>query len=101
LLRALVFAADAVVPSEHRVINVSETGACLAKVNNFLLDSIVAVTIGGVEHAAADIVWLEAGFAGLKFHSPIDLEVARSRRAPGKRHAPAAGWIASLSSPYN
>ncbi len=61
----------------------------------------MVVTIGQVEQEPADVVWVRAGLAGLKFHSPIDVARARLRRVAGQpAAAPAAGWLAELNDPY-
>ncbi|WP_140872473.1 PilZ domain-containing protein [Sphingomonas oligophenolica] len=101
MLRASIFRNGDSDASDHRVVNVSETGLCVAQVLNLAVNTIVVVTIGLVEHAPADVVWVEAGLAGLSFHAPIDLAAARRRNArSGTPAAPASGWMAELSSPY-
>ena len=100
MLRALVFGRGETAPSDHRVVNVSDTGLCVAQAEGLTADTIVAVTIGKVKHAPADVVWAEAGLAGLAFHAPIDLQAARTRVRGGGARPPAAGWMAELSSPY-
>jgi hypothetical protein len=46
-------------------------------------------------------VWVRAGLAGLKFHTPIDVQRARTRRvASQKAVPPSAGWLAELNDPY-
>lgn len=101
MLRAQLFRVGDSASSDHRVVNVSETGLCIAQVADLAVDTIVVVTIGQVEHAPADVIWVEAGLAGLSFHTPIDLAAARMRRARSSAVSPpAAGWMAELSSPY-
>ena len=101
MLRATVFARDTGKATEHRVVNVSDTGLCIGQAEHLKPDHIVVVTIGAVEHAPADIIWVDSGLAGLEFHQPIDVAAARNRtKSAGAAIAPAAGWMAELSSPY-
>lgn len=101
MLRAFVFGTDGKAPSEHRVVNVSDSGLCIGQAERLRAGTIVVVNIGMVEHAPADIVWVDSGLAGLKFHEEIDVAAARTRNKDARSsHAPAAGWMAELRSPY-
>ena len=101
MLTTHVFTMGAAEPSTHRVINLSATGVCIAQPAGLQPDTIVAVSIGQIDHAAADIVWVRGGLAGLKFRRPIDLAAARTRRASGSvMAAPGAGWLGDLTDAY-
>ncbi len=100
MLSATVFRLNRV-GEPHRVTNISETGLCIVQAGALDVGSVVVVTIGQVEQVPADIVWVRAGLAGLKFHTPIDVARARLRRAAGQAAAaPSAGWMAELNDPY-
>ena len=101
MLRAHIFAMGADAPSDHRVVNLSDTGLCIAGPGTLKPDTIVVVSIGRIDHQPADVVWVRAGQAGLKFHRAIDLAAARARSTTtGPLTPPAAGWMADLRSPY-
>jgi len=101
MLRAQIFAVGDQDASDHRVVNVSETGLCIAQAADLVAESIVVVSIGSVEHAPADVVWVESGLAGLKFHEPIDVQEARKRNPnAASARPPKSGWMAELRSPY-
>lgn len=86
----------------HRVTNISETGLCIVQAGAFDVGSVVVVTIGQVEQAPAEVVWVRSGLAGLKFRTPIDVQRARTRRVAGQAAAPpSAGWLAELNDPYS
>jgi hypothetical protein len=102
MLRALLHAAGARDPTEHRVVNMSATGLCVAQGRKLKPGTIVVVTLGMLEYIPADVLWAESGLAGLQFHEPIDVQAARTRPKGGARYsAPAAGWIAEIRSPYH
>ncbi|MDE0878691.1 MAG: PilZ domain-containing protein [Sphingomonas bacterium] len=101
MLRALVYATDGTGPTEHRVVNVSESGLCIGQAEKLKPDTIVIISLGMVDHVAADVVWIDSGLAGLAFHEPIDLQAAKTRpKGVATRVAPAAGWMANIRSPY-
>ncbi|MES2339127.1 MAG: PilZ domain-containing protein [Pseudomonadota bacterium] len=96
MLSAQVFRHDHREPTLHRVTNISETGVCLAQDGELTAGSVVVLTIGQVEHVAADVKWSRGKLAGLAFREPID--VARSRlRRTGAAPPVAAGWLADLN----
>lgn len=101
MLSAMIFGLNRTAGEAHRVTNISETGLCVVQAGAIDEGSVVVVTIGQVEQAPADVVWVRAGLAGLKFHRPIDVQRARLRRVAGQvLAAPAAGWLAELNDPY-
>lgn len=100
MLRAEIFREGTRDATQHRVLNLSATGLCVAARDEFTPDSAVAVSIGQVEHAAADVVWVRAGKAGLRFREPLDVAAARRPRVGDAALPPAAGWMAELNSPY-
>ncbi len=101
MLKADVFRLNHSAAESHRVTNISETGICIVQPDGLVVGSVVIVAIGQVQSAPADVVWVRGGLAGLKFHTPIDVARARSRRgADEKVTPPAAGWLAELNNPY-
>jgi len=101
MLSADVFRVDQEGASQHRVTNISETGLCIAQAGDLVAGTVVVVAIGSVAPAAANVVWVRSGLAGLAFQKPIDVSEARRRRASGSTlRPPAAGWLTELNSPY-
>ncbi|MGU3390180.1 PilZ domain-containing protein [Sphingomonas sp. M1A8_2b] len=101
MLSADVFRADRPGSTAHRITNISETGICIVQPAGLAPGNVVVLSIGRVEHLPADVVWVRAGLAGLRFHDPIDLALARTRRMAGHVSVPpSAGWLAALNDPY-
>ncbi|KQN31473.1 PilZ domain-containing protein [Sphingomonas sp. Leaf38] len=101
MLKADLFRLDRTDADSHRVTNISETGLCIVQPDGLAVGSVVVVAIGQVQSAAADVVWVRGGLAGLKFHKAIDVARARLRRGAGDTVTPpAAGWLAALNDPY-
>ena len=101
MLSADVFRAGRARSGAHRVTNISQTGMCIAQPDDLAPGAVVVVTVGRVEQVAADVVWVRSGLAGLRFHAPIDVAVAKTRRPAGQvSAAPSAGWLAQLNDPY-
>ena len=84
----------------HRVVNLSAAGACLTNPDGLRPDETVLVSIGHVENAVADMVWVHGGLCGLRFREPIDVAAARKPRPGFTPMAPARGWLAELPDPY-
>jgi len=100
MLRALVYRLDDSAPSQHRVINLSAQGARLGGAGQFEVRSMVIVSMGQVEHVAADVVWVQGDFAGLNFHAPIDVARARLRPRDVVMPPPTGGWLGELRDRY-
>lgn len=101
MLSADVFQAGHSGSTAHRVTDISETGMCIVQPSDLLKGSVVVVAIGRIEQVVADVVWVRAGLAGLRFHKPIDLVLAKTRRLAGHVIAsPSAGWLSALNDPY-
>ena len=101
MLTTHVFPLDGGDPSAHRVVNLSATGVCIAQPAGLATGAMVAVSIGRVDHAPADIIWVRGGLAGLRFRRPIDLPKARMRRVGGAPTTPpGAGWLRDLGDAY-
>jgi hypothetical protein len=100
MLGADLFRMGTAVPSRHRVANISATGLCIAQADAITPQETVVVSVGQVEQAVADVIWVEGGLAGLSFQSPIDLHAARLRRRGTPPPTPAAGWMAELNDSY-
>lgn len=101
MLSAELFRVDRPTASQHRVTNISETGICIAQAGDLENGTVVVVSLGRIEHAAADVVWVRSGLAGLRFQTPIDVAQARLRRATDRVvPPPAAGWLTDLNNPY-
>ena len=97
-LRALIDRADGSAPGEHRVRNISVTGACVEHEGELLRGAPCRVRIGIIPEFESQIVWANGRLAGLRFSRPVDLDAARKPR--GQVAAPTAGWIIAIDSPY-
>lgn len=82
--------------TRHRVLNISDTGLCVAAAGMFVLGDEVIVTVGQIDRAAAQVMWVRGGIAGLAFREPTDAATARRRPAPVAPGPNRAGWLAAL-----
>lgn len=98
MLSADVVRSEGSQPTQHRVLNVSVSGVCIAKPVGLVPDMPVMVSIGRIDHVAARVKWVRGDRAGLRFDAAIDLDAARQRR-PGNAGAPppSAGWMAAAN----
>jgi len=108
-------------PTKHRIRDLSTTGARVDRAGALKVGATVLVSVGGLEHVGATVVWVRDDFAGLQFAEAIDPDAARSKAIITPAHKPApppaptpgdskpigggerrpgAGWIADLDSPY-
>lgn len=96
MLSADVVRSEGSQPTQHRVLNVSKSGVCIAKPVGLVADMPVMVSLGRVDHVAARVKWVRNDRAGLRFDEPIDLAAARQRR-PGNAGPPppTSGWMAA------
>jgi len=85
-------------PTQHRVLNVSVSGMCIAKPVGLVADMPVMVSLGRVDNAAARVKWVRGERAGLRFDTKIDVDAARQRR-PGNvaPPPPTEGWMAAAN----
>ncbi len=100
MLSGILHRRDRADPSTHRVVNLSATGARLSGVEGLPIGEVVAITIGLVENALAEVVRREETAVGIRFVEPIDVERARTRRTTGTAAVPRAGWLAQMQNPY-
>ena len=82
-----------------RVLNLSESGICIAAANNLSRGAAVTVSIGQVIRAPAQVVWVRGGIAGISFLEAIDVHSARQRGPVMQRGPTRAGWLAALHHP--
>lgn len=99
------------ISTKHRVRDLSAGGVRIDAAADFRPGATVLVTVGALESVGATVVWVKAGWAGLKFAELVDPDQARAKaaiappRAGGPIRkpaatAPSAGWITDLDSPY-
>lgn len=99
------------VPTKHRVRDLSSGGMRIDQVDRLTPGATVLVTVGLLEAVGATVVWVQDGWAGLRFAANVSTDEARAKSAvapkkPGTQQRPAAeviptaGWIGDLSSPY-
>ncbi|SEL09657.1 PilZ domain-containing protein [Sphingomonas palmae] len=97
MLSADVVRSEGSQPTQHRVLNVSVSGVCIAKPVGLVADMPVMVSIGRVDHVAARVKWVRGDRAGLRFDARIDLDAARQRRVGNAAPPPSSGWMASAN----
>lgn len=103
MLSARLHGAGIADAAPRRVVNLSETGICLATGCQLAVGEEVAVSIGEVDYAPAQVMWARDGVAGLRFLRPIDVGAARRRRAAApaaSAAAPSSGWMANMPDAY-
>ncbi|MFD1787404.1 PilZ domain-containing protein [Sphingomonas floccifaciens] len=88
-------------PTTHRVVNLSATGARLTGVEGMKVGEVVAITIGMVDNALAEVVRVEDNSVAIRFGDPIDVDQARIRRTTGTSVIPKAGWLADMQNAYH
>jgi hypothetical protein len=98
ILKALLRSERAPGGTEHRVRNLSASGACIDHAGDLRAGDAVTVLIGEVTDLLASVAWTTDRLAGIRFERAIDLEAARRRRA----EAPAlkSGWMADMNHAY-
>ena len=96
IIRATVVVDGVVV--ERRVRNLSLHGACVDNQNDIRKDQTVYVSMGTLDHLAAEVMWTTPQLAGLRFHLAIDLEAARKPRGSGSTVK--AGWMVDVNHAY-
>lgn len=90
-LMAQVAGATDLPPGRYVVRNLSATGACIAAERGIEQGQQLTVSLGLLDHVAAEVAWARGGLAGLRFLEPIDVAEARRRKPPeGSAHP---GWI--------
>ncbi len=100
MLRAFVQYSDRPANTQHRVLNISRTGVCIAKVEGMAADDVVAVTIGQTGYVPAKVAWVRDGNAGLTFQTPIDPAIARMRAPDAGMPQPTSGWMGEMKEFY-
>ena len=56
------------------------------------------MSIGQLDHLAAEVAWARGGFAGIRFCRPVDVMLARKHRS--KITTVRAGWMAETDHAY-
>jgi len=97
MMRALVWMPGARMPSEHRIRNLSPSGACMAQPAWLKRGDTIRITIGHVHDADAEVMWVVQGAAGIRFERPINLAAARRASSPGVVQA---GWMGGMNDFY-
>ncbi|WP_367305076.1 PilZ domain-containing protein [Sphingomonas tagetis] len=73
--------------TRHRMRNLSAEGACIDTADMFRPNETLLVGIGTLAEVIAQVRWVRAGLAGLKFTHTIDINRALGKAAiPPKRH---------------
>ena len=97
MMRAQVWMPGARTPSEHRIRNLSISGACMSQPGWLQRGDAIRVTIGHVHDVDATVMWVAEGFAGIRFERPIDLAAARRSRSAGVAQS---GWMGEINDFY-
>jgi hypothetical protein len=82
MLRAIVWTRSAHAPTEHRVRNLSVSGARLDQAHHFICSEALRVSIGFLTDIPARVVWVDAESAGIYFEKRIDIAAAHRRGTP-------------------
>ncbi len=98
MLMAQMWRAGGAAPEKHRVLNLSATGICISRPEGLAVPDSVTLLLGRADPAAAEVVWVRGGLAGLRFAEPIDMVAARAK-VPTVT-APRTGWMADAVNPY-
>lgn len=97
MMRALVWMPGARTPTEHRIRNLSISGACMVQPAWLKRGDTVRITIGHVHDVDAEVMWVANGTAGIRFDRPIDLAAARRSSGPGIVQS---GWMGEINDFY-
>jgi hypothetical protein len=85
-------------PVEHRVRNLSRSGACIDNTGEFVAGMLLRLDMGHITELTGEVVWVKDRLAGIRFAEPIDLDEARKPR--GVTAVPKAGWMANINDAY-
>lgn len=97
MLRATIWAGHGP-PTEHRVRNLSLSGAGIDHNGQLRRGDQVELAIGQAPHVYATVMWIDGDSAGVRFHRPIDLARARKHRLAG--HVAHTGWMGQMNDAY-
>jgi hypothetical protein len=98
MMRAVVWSPGARIPTEHRIRNLSISGAALSHQGQLRRGDDLRVSIGQALDVPALVMWATPDSAGFRFDYPIDLAAARKR---GASYMPAqSGWVGQMSDAY-
>ena len=97
MMRAQVWMPGARTPSDHRIRNLSLSGACIGQPAWLKRGDTIRVTMGHVHDVDATVMWIAGDQAGIRFVHPIDLAAARRSRSAGVVQA---GWMGGMNDAY-
>ena len=97
MMRASVWMPGARTPTDHRIRNLSPSGACIGDPAWLKRGDHIRVTVGHVHDVDATVMWVMDGLAGIRFDHPIDLAAARRTRSAGVAQA---GWMGDINDFY-
>ena len=97
MMRAQVWMPGARTPTDHRVRNLSLSGACIVQPGWLKRGDPIRVTVGYVHDVDAMVMWVAGDRAGIRFERPIDLAAARRSRSAGMAQS---GWMDGMNDAY-
>lgn len=97
MMRASVWMPGARTPTDHRIRNLSPSGACIGDPAWLKRGDHIRVTVGHVHDVDATVMWVMDGLAGIRFDRPIDLAAARRTRSVGVAQT---GWMGEINDFY-
>ncbi|WP_179507700.1 PilZ domain-containing protein [Sphingomonas melonis] len=97
--------------TRHRVRDLSAGGMRIDQAEGLHVRETVLVTVGLLQAVGATVVWIDKGWAGIKFAVDVNPDEARGKAALSPQNikvpagttpmvVPSAGWITDLSTPY-
>lgn len=97
MMRAQVWMPGARTPTDHRIRNLSLSGACMVGTGWLKPGDRIRITVGHVHDIDAKVMWVAGDSAGIRFDRPIDLAAARRPRGPGVAQT---GWMGGMDDFY-
>lgn len=102
IIRALVeqmAGQEPIASAERRVRNLSRSGACIDHDGDLAKGMTLRITMGSIAPFDAEVMWVNARLAGLRFARPVELEQARQPRGSAHLRS-SAGWVTDVANPY-
>lgn len=97
MMRAQIWMPGARTPTDHRIRNLSPSGACMMQPGWLKRGDSIRISVGHVHDVDATVMWVQGEQAGIKFDRPIDLAAARRPSGAGVART---GWVGGMNDFY-